>query len=139
MTTSDTPYAPNDVGHLRGQTGFPKAARRALRDTQLRANLQVATTTIRAKRARVVAEVPDWQELRDAGAAIKDEVLAHLETYLGELEGNVVARGGAVHWARDANEANDIIARLVAATSAREVVKVKSMVTQEIGLNEALA
>ncbi len=138
MTDSDTPPAPRGVGHLRGTVTFPRAARRALADTQLRVNLHNATTTIRTKRAQVVSEVPDWPELRDAAAAIKDDVLTHLETYLGELERNVVARGGTVHWARDANEANDIVVRLVAATKASEVVKVKSMATQEIGLNEAL-
>jgi L-lactate dehydrogenase complex protein LldF len=51
--------------------GFPAAARRTLADSQLRRNLGHATTTIRAKRARVVAEVPDWEALRDAGAEIK--------------------------------------------------------------------
>jgi L-lactate dehydrogenase complex protein LldF len=86
-----------------------------------------------------VDEVPDWAELRDAGAAIKDHVLAHLDTYLVQLEEQVVAAGGVVHWARDANEANAIVTRLVAATGSREVVKVKSMATQEIGLNQALA
>ena len=55
-----------------------------------------------------------------------------------QLEEQVTARGGTVHWARDANEANEIVTRLVQATGATEVVKVKSMATQEIGLNEAL-
>ena len=50
---------------------FPEAARRSLGDSQLRANLARATSTIRDKRARVVAELPDWEELRSAGATIK--------------------------------------------------------------------
>jgi L-lactate dehydrogenase complex protein LldF len=58
------------TGHLRGDEPFPVAARRALGDTQLRQNLGSATRTIRAKRARVVAELPDWEALRDAGQAI---------------------------------------------------------------------
>ena len=58
--------------------------------------------------------------------------------YLVQLEEQVTARGGTVHWARDADEANAIVTGLVQATGAREVVKVKSMATQEIGLNEAL-
>ena len=66
-------------------------------------------------------------------------MLAHLDTYLVQLEEQVTARGGVVHWARDADEANRIVTELVRATGAREVVKVKSMATQEIGLNEALA
>ncbi|MGC2175780.1 MAG: LutB/LldF family L-lactate oxidation iron-sulfur protein [Acidimicrobiales bacterium] len=139
MTFPDLPGAPRGVGSLRGIESFPAAAREALRDKQLRANLRTATTTIRAKRALAVDEVPDWQELREAGAAIKDEVLANLEAYLLELERNVVTRGGVVHWARDANEANDIVVSLVGSTGAAEVLKVKSMATQEIGLNEALA
>ena len=135
----DLPTAPPGTGHLRGTAPFPDAARHALADSQLRRNIGHATRTIRAKRADAVAEVPDWAELRAAGAAIKDEVLANLDTYLVRLEMNVAQRGGSVHWARDAREANAIIARLVRSTGADEVVKVKSMLTQEIGLNEALA
>jgi L-lactate dehydrogenase complex protein LldF len=139
VTFLGMPTAPRGVGQLRADRPFPEAARDALADGQLRRNLGRATATIRDKRARVVAEVPDWAELRDAGAAIKDDVLAHLDTYLVQLEEKVVAAGGVVHWARDANEANAIVTRLVAATGSHEIVKVKSMATQEIGLNEALA
>ncbi|MGZ4483179.1 MAG: LutB/LldF family L-lactate oxidation iron-sulfur protein [Blastococcus sp.] len=132
------PTAPKGVGHLRGDRSFPDAAREALRDGQLRANLGHATSTIRAKRAAVVGEVPDWEQLRAAGKAIKAATMARLDEHLEELERQVTARGGTVHWARDANEANAIVTRLVRATGADEVVKVKSMATQEIGLNEAL-
>ena len=58
---------------------FPPAAHVALADRQLRSNLRLATDTIRAKRDRVVAEMPDWEELREAGRAIKADVLAHLD------------------------------------------------------------
>ena len=133
------PVAPAGVGALSGDQGFPAAAKDALANEQLRRNLGAATRTIRTKRAAVVAEVPDWDQLRAAGAAIKDDVLAHLDEYLLQLEVAVTARGGVVHWARDAAEANRIVTGLVQATGAREVVKVKSMATQEIGLNEALA
>ncbi|MFL6129644.1 MAG: lactate utilization protein B [Mycobacteriales bacterium] len=126
------------TGHLHGSEAFPTAARRALADTQLRRNLGKATGTIRAKRAAVVGEVPDWPALRAAGAAIKDATLSELDRHLERLEAEVTARGGQVHWARDAAEANRIVTSLVQATGAGEVVKVKSMATQEIGLNEAL-
>jgi L-lactate dehydrogenase complex protein LldF len=132
------PTAPRGVGHLRGDQPFPEAARTALRDGQLRANLGHATSTIRAKRAAVVGEVPDWAQLREAGRALKAATMARLDEHLLALEEQVTARGGTVHWARDANEANEIVTRLVRATGADEVVKVKSMATQEIGLNEAL-
>ncbi|MGI8668014.1 MAG: LutB/LldF family L-lactate oxidation iron-sulfur protein [Jatrophihabitans sp.] len=133
------PTASPGVGQLHAERGFPEAAREAVADAQLRRNLGNATATIRAKRQQVVDELPDWAELRAAGAAIKDEVLAHLDRYLLQLEQQVSARGGTVHWARDATEANRIVTDLVRATGACEVVKVKSMATQEIGLNEALA
>ena len=137
MTFLGMPHA-SDATHLAGPA-FPVAARAALADTQLRRNLGNATATIRAKRAAVVGEVPDWAQLRAAGAAIKDHTLAHLDELLVQLEAAVTERGGIVHWARDAAEANEIVTSLVRATGADEVVKVKSMATQEIGLNEALA
>jgi L-lactate dehydrogenase complex protein LldF len=131
-------HAPAGVGHLRGTQSFPDAARGALADTQLRRNLGGATATIRAKRQAVVDEVDDWEQLREAGSALKADVMARLPELLVQLEENVTARGGVVHWARDAAEANRIVVDLVRATGVDEVVKVKSMATQEIGLNEAL-
>jgi L-lactate dehydrogenase complex protein LldF len=139
MTFLGMPTAPRGVGHLREGDPFPVAARRALGDAQLRRNLGKATSTIRAKRAAVVAELPDWEELRSAGQAIKARTMAGLGGYLEQLEAAVTARGGTVHWARDATEANAIVTRLVQDAGATEVVKVKSMVTDEIGLNDALA
>ncbi|MGI8458964.1 MAG: LutB/LldF family L-lactate oxidation iron-sulfur protein [Propionibacteriaceae bacterium] len=130
--------SPRGVGNLRGDETFPQAAHHTLRDAQLRRNLGNATATIRAKRAAVVAELPDWEELREAGRQLKVHTMAHLPDYLEQLEAAVTARGGVVHWARDAAEANTIVTELVQATGADEVVKVKSMATQEIGLNEAL-
>jgi L-lactate dehydrogenase complex protein LldF len=118
---------------------FPKAAHDAVADSQLRSNLAHATTTIRVKRERAVAELPDWAELRDTAKVIKDHTLEHLGHYLRLLEERVTEAGGTVHWARDADEANRIVTDLVRATGETEVVKVKSMATQEIGLNEALA
>jgi L-lactate dehydrogenase complex protein LldF len=120
-------------------TSFPDAARIALGDPQLRANLRNATTTIRDKRARVVAEVADWEELRDAGRAIKADVMQRLADYLLQFETAVQAAGGQVHWARDAAEANAIVLDVARAHGATEVVKVKSLTTDEIELNDALA
>jgi L-lactate dehydrogenase complex protein LldF len=122
-----------------GMPAFPQAAKEAVADSQLRRNLTHATTAIRTKRAIAVAELADWEELRQAAKAIKDHTLANLDTYLLQLEENVTKAGGHVHWARDAAEANAIVARLVKAANADSVVKVKSMTTQETGLNEALA
>jgi len=117
---------------------FPDAARVALGDSQLRRNLRKATHTIRDKRARVVAEVDEWESLREAGRAIKERTMRHLDVHLEALERSVSDRGGVVHWARDGAEANALVARLVRKAGSSEVVKVKSMATDEIGLNDAL-
>ena len=98
-------------GTFVGMPAFPTAARAALADTQLRHNLAHATGTIRDKRARVVAEVADWEDLRTAGAAIKDRTLHDLASYLLQLEESMTRAGATVHWARDAAEANAVVAR----------------------------
>ncbi|HZO33631.1 MAG TPA: LutB/LldF family L-lactate oxidation iron-sulfur protein [Gaiellaceae bacterium] len=119
-------------------TSFPQAARVELANAQLRTNLRHATETIRDKRARVVSELPDWEELREAGKQIKQEVLASLDWYLLRFEQSVRAAGGHVHWALDAAEANAVVVDVARAHHAEEVVKVKSLTTDEIGLNAAL-
>ena len=131
-------HAPPQESPLRGTESFPKAARRELANPQLRANLAHATATIRAKRAAVVGELADWEALRDSGSAIKTDVMARLPELLEQFESAFTARGGTVHWAADADEANRIVTELVRATGADEVIKIKSMATQEIGLNEHL-
>jgi L-lactate dehydrogenase complex protein LldF len=117
---------------------FPEAARRELANEQLRANLATATATIRAKRARVVAELDDWEELREAGSAIKAHVLAHLDDYLLQFEAAATSAGATVHWARDAAEAAAVVSAVARRHGADEVVKVKSLTTDEIALNERL-
>lgn len=126
------------VGNLRGAEPFPTTARRELANPQLRRNLGRATAAIRAKRIAAVEECPDWEQLRAAGSAIKQDVMARLPALLEQLERNVTARGGTVHWARDATEANRIVLDIVRSHATDEVLKVKSMATQEIGLNEFL-
>ena len=118
---------------------FPQAAKIALTNSQLRRNLGKATTTIRSKRASVVSELPDWEALRAAGSTIKARTMRNLDEYLLQLEAAVQRAGGQVHWARDAAEANRIITAIVQGTGADRVVKVKSLTTDEIHLNDALA
>ncbi len=119
---------------------FPEAARAGLDNEVQRVNLRKATSTIRAKRDLRVSEVgaQEWEELRTAAAAIKDRTLHHLDHWLEVLEESLTRAGATVHWARDADEANRIVVDLVRATGETEVTKIKSMATQEIGLNEAL-
>ena len=118
---------------------FEAAAKLALANTQLRRNMGKATQTIRTKRKAAVDEMPDWEALREAGRAIKEHTLKHLDTYLLQLESAVHRSGGQVHWAEDRDEANRIILRIAEGHGARSVVKIKSMTTDEIGINSALA
>src|SRR3954453_23191944 len=118
---------------------FQTAAREALADSQLRRNPGKATTLIREKRLRAVSELPDWEALRDAGEAIKASTMARLPELLEQFESRVVEAGGVVHWARDGAEANAIVASIARSHGTDEVIKVKSLATDEIGMNEALA
>ncbi|MGC1302529.1 MAG: lactate utilization protein B, partial [Caulobacteraceae bacterium] len=117
---------------------FTDRAGKLLRNSQLRRNLAKATATIRAKSARVSAELPDWEALRDAGQAIKQQTMAELDQHLVALEQSVTAAGGTVHWARDAAEARGIIVRLAKGHDVDSVIKIKSMTTDEVELNPAL-
>jgi len=117
---------------------FPTLAKTALEDTQLRTNLARATTTIRNKRAKVVAEVGDWEALRQAGHDIKMESLSNLSTHLTQFEKEFTSAGGHVHWARNSQEACEIVARIAKENQVTSVVKVKSLTTDEINLNEYL-
>ena len=128
--TQDASVAPRD---------FAGAARAALADEQLRANLRHATQTIRARRAAAVAELADLEELREAARRIKDEVLGGLDEYLLQFETAVMAAGGHVHWAPDAAAANATVVDIVRRHGASGVVKMKSLTTDETGLNGALA
>ncbi|MEA2621506.1 MAG: L-lactate dehydrogenase complex protein LldF [Chloroflexota bacterium] len=135
---SDGPL-PNERPTFAATPPFPEAAKSALANGQLRQNLARATTTIRTKRAHAVEEREDWEGLRLTAAAIKDGVLARLPELLERFERAVTAAGGVVHWARDGEEANAIVVEICRAAGATEVVKVKSMTTQETELNAALA
>ncbi|WP_272976184.1 lactate utilization protein B [Deinococcus geothermalis] len=128
----------SDHGGLHPAQPFPAAAREQVVKAQLRANLRKVTTTIRAKRANVVEELPHWEQLRTLGAATKDASLVNLSDRLLQLEQSVRARGGQVHWARDAKEARDLVARIAEGHGVDELIKVKSITSDEIELNRAL-
>lgn len=93
---------------------------------------------LREKRDRASAEVPEWEELRARAARIKGHVLAHLDDHLERFESNAVRHGAVVHWAKDAGELRDIVTGVLREAGARRVVKSKSMLTEECGLNPHL-
>ena len=143
-TRHDDQEIPGGQGNIVEDESFAKVSHQHLSNQQLRNNIGHATATIRDKRSEVVAELDDWEALREAGSRAKNQVMENLPEYLAQFEENFTAAGGVIHWARDADEANTIVTELVEANAPvlesgrREVIKVKSMATQEIGLNEHL-
>ena len=126
------------VGHADQAPDFTTASQELLTNTQIRQNVRHATNVIRAKRNRVVSEMPDWETLRTTGNQIKEHTLAHLDQYLEQFEKACSRLGGKVHWARDADEANEIAVRIIRSYNEHEVIKVKTMTSDEICMNEAL-
>ena len=133
-----SPAIPPPVMDPRIAPPFPEAALPILRNTQLRKNVAHATDVIQAKRALLVAEKSDWQQLRTAAAAIRAYALENLAACLEEFESRCTAAGGTVHWARDAAEARSIIIDILREEKATEVIKIKTMTSAEIELNPAL-
>ncbi len=117
---------------------FPQAVLPVLRNPQLRKNVAHAIDVIQGKRAKLVAEKADWQELRTAAAAIRSHALDNLGFYLEQFEARCTVAGGHVHWAADAAEARQIILDLLRQEGASEVIKIKTMTSAEIQLNPFL-
>jgi len=93
---------------------------------------------IRAKRDKCAHGLPEWEQLRELAAGIKQHTIAHLADYLEQFERNATHLGAVVHWARDADEHNRIIHGLLRNRGVTRVVKSKSMLTEECGLNPYL-
>ncbi len=106
------------------------------------ANLQAALKRLQGNfvrgRAQRVAELDNFEAIRDAAAAIRDRALAHLDVYLEEFERNAVARGAVVHWAETREDVNRIVCEIARQHGVKKAVKSKSMVTEECALNDAL-
>lgn len=117
---------------------FKTYASRSINNPRLRKTYRFATHHALEKRLHVVAEVPEWEALRERAHRIKEEAIDHLDHYLEKLEARVTANGGKVFWARDGEEASDYILRVARRIKARTVVKSKSMTTEEIGLSHTL-
>lgn len=130
--------AAETAGHGRPRIDMIGNTERALQDRALQDALGRALPFFRDLRVSVAAEIPEWEALRAAAARIKDHALANLDACLIQLEAQITARGGAVHWASDAADATRIVTDLTRARGVRRVVKSKSMTTEEIHLNAAL-
>jgi len=117
---------------------FKENATQALADPQLQKAMRHVRSNFIDKRAKAAAALPEFEALRDRARDIKDHVLAHLDLYLEAYEAKVTAAGGHVHWARDADEARGIVLDLCRKANARTVTKGKSMISEEINLNDFL-
>jgi L-lactate dehydrogenase complex protein LldF len=100
--------------------------------------VQQATGRFVSGRAARVAELPQWEQLRQAGSDIRMHTIEHMDVYLARLEQRVTAAGGTVHWAETAEDARRIVIQIAKEHDVRTAVKSKSMATEEIGLNDAL-
>lgn len=117
---------------------FKERAARALNDRDLQASLARAQDGFVGKRAAVVSDLPEFEQLRELGQQIRDHTLEYLDYYLERYEDAVRRQGGHVHWARNSEEACRIILDLCRSVDARIVTKGKSMISEEIGLNQVL-
>ncbi len=117
---------------------FKENAARALHDPQLQKALKNVEQGFIAKRAAAAAALPEFDRLRDRAREIKNHTLAHLDLYLEAYERKVIAAGGHVHWAESAEDARRIVMDICRRVKAKTVTKGKSMITEEINLNEYL-
>jgi L-lactate dehydrogenase complex protein LldF len=117
---------------------FTRDAHLALKDSQLQKALHSARGGFIAKRAAAAARLPEFEALRDSARDIKAHTLAHLDLYLEAYETKVTASGGVVHYARNAAAANEIVLEICRHHGATRVVKGKTMIAEEIGLNATL-
>ena len=117
---------------------FRSAARQALADSRLQNAHEVVYDGFHHRRLSASGATPDWEVQRTRGKAIKDHTIANLDYYLGQLADNVEANGGNIFFASDTDEANAYVRQVAARREARTVIKSKSMVSEEMGLNDVL-
>lgn len=117
---------------------FKENARIALHDVNLQKALGNLKAGFPTKRAAAVARMPEFEQLRDEGTALKNHILENLDIYLEQFEENVVKNGGHVHWCRTSEDACKTILDICKEVDAKTVTKGKSMVSEEINLNDYL-
>jgi len=126
---SDTGVHSNEVHELGNKN---------LADAHLQEAYRSSTLRLYTHRLEAISQVPGWQQLRERAQELKREVIEHLDYYLEQFADNVERRGGKVHWAETAEDACRIILEIARQCGAREIVKAKSMVGEEVELNHAL-
>lgn len=118
---------------------FQVGAKKALEDERLQDLLnRTLKDGFQKKRLQGMARMPEYDDLRDRARDLKNHILDHLDVYLERFEAQVKRAGGHVHWAKDAAQARDIITNICKAADAKTVTKGKSMIAEEIDLNDHL-
>ena len=117
---------------------FEKESNKALNNKSLQEALINTTNRFRSARKNIVSDSHNWQQLRQVARNIKEHTINNLHNYLQLLENNIISTGGHVHWARDSEEACEIIRQIAQKNSVKKIVKSKSMATEEIHLNKSL-
>ena len=117
---------------------FKANAAAAMADPGLQKALARTRPQNPAKRLAAVAALPEFEQLRDIGRDIKNHTLAHLDFYLETWEARVTEAGGHVHWASTADDARAAVLKICQAAGARTVTKGKSMVSEELAINDHL-
>jgi L-lactate dehydrogenase complex protein LldF len=117
---------------------FSANAARAQADADLQSALDKLQRDTRTGRPAIIARLPEFEALRDRAVAIKDHTLENLDHYLEKFEANVIDAGGHMHWCEDAAAARETILEICRAADAKIVGKGKSMVSEEIALNDFL-
>ncbi|MGZ5111110.1 MAG: LutB/LldF family L-lactate oxidation iron-sulfur protein [Usitatibacter sp.] len=117
---------------------FKRTASMKLDDPVLQRNLKTAKGKFVDGRAKGMAEIDNWEDIRTHAAALRDRTLANLDAYLVEFERNATRRGAQVHWAESAEAACAILVDIAKANGVKKVTKSKSMVSEEVNLNERM-
>ena len=117
---------------------FKSNVQTAIQDEVLKGAMGKLTGSLGPNRTKAVGKVPEFDAIRDHGIAIKMHTLDHIDQYLEEFEQNVVANGGHVHWCADEDSARQTILDICRQQNVKTVTKGKSMVTEELGLNNFL-
>ena len=124
--------------HVPTSPAFKQNARKALADAGLQKALAFSKPQFMARRTAAVANLPEFEQLRDIGREIKNHTLANLDFYLEQFAANVERAGGQVHWCSTADEAREAVLGICRAAGARTVTKGKSMISEELGINAHL-
>lgn len=126
------------MGMKIGTAAFKERVDQGLSDSFMRGAVSAAQGRLRDGRLNAAEELGNWEDWRSHGEEIRKHTLEHLDYYLEMLVDNVSKRGGHVFFAQTAEEANEYITNVVKKKGAKKIVKSKSMVTEEISMNEAL-